>query len=55
MKYKFTNKDLPLYLDWRNNFLTIRNFADHHNLNVNYAGALINHFYKKYNKNKKSN
>ena len=44
MKYKFTQKDEAIYLDWRNNFLTIRNFADHYNFTANYASALINHF-----------
>ena len=46
MKYSFNQSHEKLYLDWLNNFLTIRNFADHHNLNINYASALIKHFGK---------
>lgn len=44
MKYLFNQSHEELYLDYLNNFLTIRNFADHYNFNINYASDLIDHF-----------
>ena len=46
MQYQFNQSHEKLYLDYLNNFLTIRNFAEHYKLNIHYAGALIDHFRK---------
>jgi hypothetical protein len=33
---------IKVYLDWKNNFLTIAGFAEHYGLHDNEAHALIN-------------
>lgn len=44
MKYSFNQSHEKLYLDYLNNFLTIKNFANYYDLNINYASQLIDHF-----------
>lgn len=31
-----------MYLDWRNNFLSVEEFAAHHGISVNTANQIIN-------------
>jgi len=38
---KASNRIIDMYLDYTNNFLTVRNFAEYHNLTENQAMKVI--------------
>lgn len=44
-------KLIEVYLDWRNNYVTVETYADHHGLNVDQAQKLIDLAKDIYNSN----